>query len=104
MYLKKATTIDEQIAILRKRGMIISDKEKAKETLLDIGYFRLGFYCFPFEQDYPNKNNRTHVYTVNTKFEDVVRLYYFDCDLRNVLMNYINRIEINFRTYLTYFV
>lgn len=36
MYLKKATTIDEQIAILRKRGMIISDKEKAKETLLDI--------------------------------------------------------------------
>lgn len=104
MYLKKATTIDEQIAILRKRGMIISDKEKAKETLLDIGYFRLGFYCFPFEQDYPNKNNRTHVYTVNTKFEDVVRLYYFDCDLRNVLMKYINRIEINFRTYLTYFV
>lgn len=46
MYLKKATTIDEQIAILRKRGMIISDKEKAKETLLDIGYFRLGSIAF----------------------------------------------------------
>lgn len=104
MYLKRATTIDEQIAILRKRGMIIADEEKAKETLLDIGYFRLGFYCFPFEIDYPKKNNRTHLYIANTKFEDVVKLYYFDCDLRNILMIYINRIEINFRTYLTYFV
>ena len=104
MYLKKATTVDEQIAILRERGMIISNEVKAKETLLDIGYFRLGFYCFPFECDYPNKNNRTHKYITNTKFEDVVELYYFDCDLRNILMRYINRIEINFRTYLTYFV
>lgn len=55
MYLKKATTIDEQIAILRERGIIISNEEKAKENLLDIGYFRLGFYCFPFEKDYPQK-------------------------------------------------
>lgn len=104
MHLKKATTIDEQISILRERGMIISDEEKAKENLLDIGYFRLGFYCFPFEKEYPKKNNRSHVYVTNTRFEDVVSLYYFDCDLRNMLMRYINRIEINFRTYLTYFV
>lgn len=104
MYLKKATTIDEQISILRERGMIISNEDKAKETLLDIGYFRLGFYCFPFEKDYPKKNNRSHIYMTNTIFEDVVRLYYFDCDLRNILLRYINRIEINFRTYLTYFV
>jgi abortive infection bacteriophage resistance protein len=104
MNLKKVTTIDEQISILRDRGMIISDEEKAKETLLDIGYFRLGFYCFPFENDYPKKDSRTHAYVTGTKFEDVVMLYYFDCDLRNVLMRYINRIEINFRTYLTYFV
>lgn len=104
MELKKSTTIDEQIAILRERGMIISDEDKAKEVLLDIGYFRLGFYCFPFEKDYPQKNNRTHVYIANTKFEDIIRLYYFDYDLRNILMKYINRIEINFRTYLIYFV
>jgi abortive infection bacteriophage resistance protein len=104
MDLKKATTIDEQISILRKRGMIIFDEDKAKEMLLDIGYFRLGFYCFPFEKDYPKKDSRDHVYVTDTKFEDVVRLYYFDCDLRNMLMRYINRIEINVRTYLTYFV
>lgn len=104
MYLKRATTIDEQIAILKERGILISNEIKAKETLLDIGYFRLGFYCFPFEEGYPNKDNRTHSYVKGTDFEDVVRLYYFDCDLRGLIMRYINRIEINFRTYLTYFV
>lgn len=104
MYLKRATTIDEQIAILRNRGLIIANEHKAKEHLLDIGYFRLGFYCFPFEKDYPQKVNRTHIYNEGTIFEDVVKLYYFDFDLRNLLMRYINRIEINFRTYLTYSV
>lgn len=104
MYLKRATTIDEQIAILRNRGLIIANEQKAKEHLLDIGYFRLGFYCFPFEKDYPQKVNRTHIYNEGTIFEDVVKLYYFDFDLRNLLMRYINRIEINFRTYLTYSV
>ena len=30
--------------------MIINDVEKAKEVLLDVGYYRLGFYWFPFEK------------------------------------------------------
>ena len=47
---KKATNIDEQIALLRSRGMSIDDEGKSKEILLDIGYYRLGFYCFPFEK------------------------------------------------------
>ncbi len=104
MYIKKATTIEEQIAILKDRGMTIADEEKAKENLLDIGYFRLGFYCYPFEKDYPQQDNRSHFYREGSNFEDVVKLYYFDYDLRNLLLRYINRIEINFRTYLTYHI
>lgn len=104
MCLKRATTVEEQISKLRERGILISDEKKAKEILFDIGYFRLGFYSFPFEIDYPKKKNRTHQYIRDTRFEDVVALYYFDSDLRNLLMRYINRIEINFRTYLTYYV
>ena len=34
---KIATDVEEQIARLESRGMTISDKEKAKECLLDIG-------------------------------------------------------------------
>jgi len=100
---KFATNIEEQIALLESRGMTINDKEKAKECLLDIGYFRLGFYWFPFEESYPRKVNRTHKFKENTLFDYVIRLYYFDCDLRNIFLKYINRIEINFRTTLIYY-
>jgi Abortive infection bacteriophage resistance protein len=102
--MKKATNVDEQIEILKSRGITIGDEQKAYENLLDIGYFRLGFYCFPFEKTHPKKNNRTHEYVNGTKFDDIVKLYYFDVDLRNILTRYINRIEINFRTYLIYTV
>ncbi len=100
----KAITLDEQIALLRSRGMIISDEEKAKEVLFDVGYYRLGFYWFPFEETYPNKNNRTHKFNSGADFDDAVNLYYFDFKLRNILLKYLSRIEINFKTCLTYIV
>ena len=37
----KATTVDQQIELLRSRGMDIEDEVKAKEILLDVGYYRL---------------------------------------------------------------
>ncbi len=100
---KFATDVEEQIDLLESRGMTINDKEKAKECLLDIGYFRLGFYWFPFEESYPRKVNRTHKFKEGTNFDYALRLYYFDCDLRNIFLKYINRIEINFRTKLIYY-
>jgi abortive infection bacteriophage resistance protein len=101
--MKQATTVEQQIKILKNRGIQIDmPEEKAKEILGDIGYFRLGFYCFPFETTYPNRQNRTHKYKQETKFSDIVLLYYFDTDLRNILSKYLNRIEINFRTNIIY--
>lgn len=101
---KKATNVNDQINLLRSRGMSIDDESKSKEILLDIGYYRLGFYCFPFEKSYPQKENRTHEYKDQTTFMDVVDLYYFDFELRNILLKYLSRIEINFRTHVTYLV
>lgn len=103
--MKHATTVEQQIEILKNRGMQIdTGEEKAKEILNDIGYFRLGFYCFPFETGYPNKRHRTHQYRQGTKFSDVVTLYYLDVDLRHLLLKYLNRLEINFRTKVVYLV
>ena len=96
---KKATTADEQIEKLKKRGMVITNEEKAKENLLDIGYYRLGFYWYPFEQDHP-----THTFYPDTQFDYAIKLYYFDYDLRNILLRYISRIEVNFRTTIVYYV
>ncbi len=99
-----ATTISEQIELLRERGMIIKDETKAKEVLADIGYYRLGFYWFPFEKSYPEKINRDHSFVSGTNFDNIVKLYYFDFKLRNILSQYLNRVEINFRTRLIYTV
>lgn len=99
---KSATTIEQQLDLLKSRGLAFSDIEKAKEILLDVGYYRLGFYLFPFEKSYPDLRDRTHEYIEGASFEDAVNLYYFDFDLRLLLMRYLNRIEIAFRTSLIY--
>lgn len=93
-----ATTIDEQIEKIIGRGMVIDDEPKAKEILCDIGYYRLGFYWNCFEYD------DKHTLTPGTKFEDVVSLYYLDVDLRELLLKYIYRIEVHFRTQIVYLV
>lgn len=94
-----ATSITEQIQKLKDRGMVFDCEEaKVKEILLDIGYYRLGFYWKPFEID------EDHNFSEGTKFSDVITLYYLDVDLRNVLNKYLTRLEINFRTKLVYYV
>ena len=79
-----------------------ANEEKAKEVLMDIGYFRLGFYLFPFEKSYPKLRGRKHEYKEGPKLNDAVTLYYYDFDLRNILLRYIIRIEVTFRTYMIY--
>jgi abortive infection bacteriophage resistance protein len=94
-----ATNVDDQILILQERGMVLDlEPQKVKEILLDIGYYRLGFYWNPFEI------NANHQFQEGTLFSNAVTLYYLDVDLRNLLLKYLNRIEINFRTKLVYYV
>ena len=85
---KSATTIDQQLDLLKSRGLTVNDADKAREILLDISY--------------PELRNRTHEYVEGASFEDAVNLYYFDFDLRLLLMRYLNRIEIAFRTSIIY--
>lgn len=101
---RKAITLDEQIALLRSRNMTITNEEKAKEILFDVGYFRMGFYWFPFEVTYPQKHHRTHEFADGTDFDNAVKLYYFDFNLRNILLKPLSRIEIAFRTKVAYIV
>ncbi len=94
-----ASTIDNQIERLSQRGLILDyDKAKIREVLLDIGYYRLGFYWYPFEK------NINHEFYQGSKFSDALLLYYLDVDLRNILLRYLNRIEINLRTKIIYYV
>ncbi|MBW6484248.1 MAG: Abi family protein [Vicingaceae bacterium] len=95
----KATNIEEQIQLLKTRGMKLEYPEaKVRELLLDIGYYRLGFYWNPFEID------ENHNFKPGTTFKNVIKLYYLDFDLRNLLTRYVTRIEINFKTRLIHYV
>ena len=104
MEIKLATTTDEQIAKLKERGMIIANEQLAKDILLDIGYYRLGFFWFPLECRYPNKDNRDHRFKNDANFETSVRLYHFDKKLRNILSEYLQDIEVNVRTKVIYHI
>lgn len=78
--MKKAYTIDQQIARLKSNGMTFDDEEKAKEILLDVGYYRLGFYSFPYEIKFPCLEHRDHQLKPGTTFKSVYDLYEFDTD------------------------
>ena len=95
---KYRKVILEQIEHLKKLGLIITDERKAFEILSDIGLYRLGFYMFPFEKKYPAKVGRDHVFREGITLDMVIRLYYFDFELRHILLKYISRIEVHLRT------
>lgn len=96
-YSKKAYTIEEHILQLQGRGMLIADVELAKHYLSHVSYYRLAGYWWPMQADKVN-----HVFKENSKFEDVVNLYNFDRELRVLLFDVIEKIEISIRTKLIY--
>lgn len=96
-FTKPATTHEEQVELLRSRGMIFPDKEKACFYLKHINYYRLGAYWLPFEIDPVH-----HTFKDGTNFETVLALYNFDRSLRLLVMDAIERVEISARTSWTY--
>ncbi|MBX9890673.1 MAG: Abi family protein, partial [Amoebophilaceae bacterium] len=91
-YSKLPTTPQQQIQQLKDEGLIISDTSKAEKLLEDIAYYRLRAYWIIFEA---SSNPRT--FKPNIKFEDVINLYLFDEDLRNLIFSAITKIEISLR-------
>lgn len=94
---KKATTFDQQIDLLIERGMEIPDRDYARHCLTHLNYYRLGAYWLPFESDHAS-----HAFKPGTHFDDVVSLYVFDRELRLLVMDAIERIEVSIRTQWAY--
>ena len=93
MYTKPVTTIAQQIHQLKERGLQIADEKVATHFLSNISYYRLAGYWWPMQVDKTN-----HTFKPNSRFEDVVALYNFDRELRILLFDVIERIEIALRT------
>lgn len=95
-YEKPPKTIEEQISILRERGLVIQDEEMVKYYLTNISYYHLSIY-FKFFQE----KNKFHK---NTQFEDILKLYIFDNKLRFLLLELLERIEKSFKCRMIYTV
>ena len=97
MFSKKPLTIAAQIAQLQKRGLDIPNTDLATKYLSNISYYRLGEYWYVMQSD-----KEEHIFKTNSKFKDVIALYNFDAELRLLLFEVIEKIEISLRTKLIY--
>ena len=84
-------SIDEQVENLKSLKLIINDEEYAKRILNDISYFRLiKAYSLGFK---PKNGN----YTEGVTFEQIVDLYLFNANFRQLTFAEIEKIEVNVR-------
>lgn len=97
MFDKKAFTILEQIERLQQRGLEITPADNAEHCLSHISYYRLGEYWFSMQSD-----KVKHIFKEKSTFKDVIALYNFDTELKILLFEIIEKIEISLRTKLIY--
>jgi abortive infection bacteriophage resistance protein len=97
-YTKLPITIPEQIQKLKSRGLLFSDETKAAHYLSNISYYRIRAYTYPFQDNV----NPDHPFIKRVSFEEIIQLYVFDRQLRFLIFNAIEKIEIAFRTQVIY--
>lgn len=96
-YKKPPLTTKQHITQFKQRGLYIPDEQRAENYLDHIGYYRLSAYCLPFEHNHNIANQRSHTFLANTSFDDILKLYIFDRELRLIMMEAIERIEVSVR-------
>jgi len=83
---KEYKSLDEQIAILKSRGLNIPDEAAAKQFLYQNNYYRVSGYSLTL---------RKHdVFAKSATFQNIVDIYDFDHELRHILLKYIEIIEV----------
>ena len=78
--LKPATTFEQQINLLESRGLVITDRERAKEVLSRYNYYKLSGDLFNFRK--PGSDD----YEDGLTFDRIMVIIEFDRRFRNVLM------------------
>lgn len=90
-------TIDEQVENLKSISLIVDDEAYAKKILNDISYFRL---VKAYSLNLKTKNG---CYNKQTTFKEIVDLYLFNANLRQIIFPEIEKVEINVRCRLANF-
>ncbi|WP_337741722.1 Abi family protein [Holdemanella biformis] len=79
---KPFKTLDEQISILKSRGLIIPDEEAAKLSLLCNNYYNVINYYSKFFMVGGTDN-----YLPDVSFNEILSVYYFDKEIKSSFLN-----------------
>ena len=90
-------TLDEQIEILREKGLIIRDETKTKDILFRENYFFISGYRHLFMRSL--KDNE---FISGTTFEELYGMFIFDRRMRNIFFKYILIVENNIKSIISY--
>ena len=98
---KPFRSIDEQIELLRSRG--VETDEKTASILLREGYYQIvNGYKDPFIDKEETEKAGEDRYFEGTAFSDLYSLFRFDRDLRETTFHYLLRVEALMRTVVSY--
>lgn len=86
MDLKKPTTFEEQVELLKKKNITVTDKEACIDFLSKTNYYRLTGYYLPFIR---KKEDRSFI---ELDFSRIQNIYTFDANLRNLISLVIEKI------------
>ncbi|HIS38383.1 MAG TPA: Abi family protein [Candidatus Onthousia faecavium] len=94
---KKFKNLEEQIEILKYKGMTITDEEYAKKILLRENYFFLSGYRYPLMRSMTDKH-----FLPGVTFEELYSLFLFDREIRNIFFKNLLIIENNLKSIFSY--
>lgn len=94
MKIKEPKTIEEQIEILKSRGLIIEDENFAKKVLMSANYYNLTGYSFPFLQN--------EQYSQDITFNKLYKIYMCDKRIKSIVLYALDIIEHNLKTIFAY--
>ena len=89
--------LDEQISILKQKGLIINDEERTKQILLRENYFFISGYRHLLMKNYKDK-----IFIKGSTFEELYAIFNFDRHIRNICFKNILIIENNIKSIISY--
>ena len=90
-------TIDEQIQILKNKGLIIDDVDVVRDILIRENYFFLSGYRHLFSANSKDKN-----YVPGTNFRELYAVFNFDRQIRNLAFKNLLIVENNMKSIFSY--
>lgn len=91
-------SLEQQIQILRERGLAFDNEEEAKLYLLDNNYYNIiNMFSKVFQEN-------TNQYVSGTEFKEIKALHILDTEIKANLMKFILVAEKHFKSILSYYL